>query len=67
MLANKPNGIEIIHNLGDEAYFHSAKVHFYFIMVRKGKNVFNIKVNKITSSTSLKEFNKIANRITALI
>ncbi|MBN8719236.1 MAG: hypothetical protein J0H85_07315 [Sediminibacterium magnilacihabitans] len=67
MLANKPHGIENINNLGDEAYFHTDKVHFYFIMVRKGKNVFNIKVNKITSSTSLKELNKIANRITALI
>lgn len=67
MLANKPHGIKNLSNLGDEAYFHTDGAHFYFIMVRKGKHVFNIKVNKITSTTSLKEFNRVARRITALI
>ena len=62
--ANENNGIEILHNIGDEAYFHSDKQNFYFIMVRKDKIVFNMKVNKITSKTSLEEFNLLAKKIT---
>jgi hypothetical protein len=57
-------GIKVLHDVGDEAYFHSDGQNFYFIMVRKGKNVFNIKVNKITSNTSLDEFNRVARNIT---
>ncbi len=67
MLANKPHGIKNIENLGDEAYFHTDSVNFYFIMVRKGNYVYNIKVNKIISTTSLKEFNNAANKIAVLI
>jgi hypothetical protein len=58
-------GIKILNDLGDEAYFHSDGVNFYFIMVRKGDKVFNIKVNKITSNTSLDMFNLIAKKITS--
>ena len=65
MMAHIPHGIEDISDLGDEAYYHTDGTNFYFIMVRKGKNVFNIKVNKITSATSLNEFKKTANRIAA--
>ena len=56
-------GVKILHDIGDEAYFHSDEQNFYFIMVRKGKNVFNMKVSKITSKTSLDEFNLIAKHI----
>ncbi len=65
--ANEHNGIQTLDNLGDEAYFHTDGEHFYFIMVRKGGKVFNIKVNKITNTTSLKEFNAVANKIVANI
>jgi hypothetical protein len=58
------DGIKVLDDIGDEAYFHSDGQNFYFIMVRKGKNVFNMKVNKITSKTSLDEFNQIAKNIT---
>lgn len=57
-------GIKVLDDIGDEAYFHSDGENFYFIMVRKGAKVFNMKVNKITSNTSLAEFNTIAKRIT---
>ena len=57
-------GVKVLHDIGDEAYFHSDGQNFYFIMVRKGQNVFNMKVNKITSKTSLDEFNLIAKNIT---
>ncbi|HKR03032.1 MAG TPA: hypothetical protein VJY62_00245 [Bacteroidia bacterium] len=62
--ANENHGIKVLHDLGDEAYFHSDGRNFYFIMVRKGMRVFNMKVNKITSATSLDEFNIIAKHIT---
>jgi len=32
----------------------------HFIIARRGEKMFRIKVNKITSKTSLKEFNMIA-------
>jgi len=63
--ANEKNGIEVLHNIGDEAYFHTDKKNFYFIMVRKVNVVFNMKVNKITSKTSLEEFNRVAKRISS--
>lgn len=64
--ANKNNeGIKVLNGIGDEAYFHSDGQNFYFVMVRKETKVFNMKVNKITSKTSLDEFNLIANKITA--
>lgn len=66
-LANKPHGAEKVSNLGEEAYYHTDGENFYFIMVRKGKYVFNIKVNKTTSTTSLNEFKKTAGRIAASI
>jgi hypothetical protein len=56
-------GVKIINDMGDEAYFHSDGQNFYFILVRKGKIMFRAKVNKITSHTSLKEFNRISKKI----
>ncbi len=61
--ANARNGIQMLTYVGSEAYFHSDHENFYFIMVRKGNKVFNMKVNKITSHTSLVEFNKVAREI----
>jgi hypothetical protein len=60
-------GVEVLHNLGDEAYFHSDGQNFYFILVRKGEKMFRMKVNKITSTTSLDEFNRIAENIAHLL
>jgi len=59
----KHEGIKIVHDMGDDAYFHSDGKNFYFILVRKGKKMFRIKVNKITSNTSLKDFNLVSKRI----
>jgi hypothetical protein len=65
--ANEHLGIEVLDNLGDEAYYHSDGTNFHFIMVRKGDKVFNLKVNKITESTDLGAFKRIARKITASI
>jgi len=58
-------GFSILHEMGDEAYFHSDGENFHFIIVRKGKNMFRLKVNKITGSTSLDELKRVAKNITA--
>jgi len=60
-------GVKTLEGLGDEAYFHSDDENFYFIMVRKGNNVITLKVNRITSKTSLEEFNAVAKKITESI
>jgi hypothetical protein len=56
-------GVKVLEHFGDEAYFHSDGENFYFIMARKGDKVFIIKLNKITSKTSLDEFNNIAKKV----
>lgn len=64
---NEKHGIKVLHDLGDEAYFHTDGTNFYFIIVRKGNRMFNMKVNKITGTTSLDEFLRVARNITAVI
>ncbi len=63
MKANEDHGISVM-DLGDESYFHTDSVNFYFIMVRKNRKVFNMKVNKITSFTSPEQFKLVARKIT---
>jgi hypothetical protein len=62
--ANENHGIEDLAGVGDEAYFHTDKENFYFVMVRKGATVLTMKVNKITSTTSLDAFHSVARKIT---
>jgi len=57
-------GIKTLNGLGDEAYFHSDNSNFYFILVRKREKVIRMKVNKITSHTSLDAFHSVAREIT---
>jgi len=57
------DGVKVLEHLCDEAYFHSDGDNFYFVMARKGDKVFVLKLNKITSTTSLDEFNRIAKKI----
>ncbi len=60
-------GVRVLQNLGDEAYFHSDEKNFYFILVRKAGKMFRIKVNKITSKTSVDSFNETAKKITGAL
>ncbi|MFI5212130.1 MAG: hypothetical protein ACHQIH_04550, partial [Ignavibacteria bacterium] len=60
-------GFKVLYGIGDEAYLHSDYENFYFIIVRKGEKIFNMKVNKITSKTSLNEFNSIAKNLAAAL
>ncbi len=60
-------GIKILEGVGDEAYFHSDNENFLFILARKGNKVLRIKVNKITSHTSVDEFNSIVGKIVGMM
>ena len=53
-------GFKELDDLGDEAWFGSSPL---FVYVRKGDKIFVIKVNKMTSMTSLNEFNLTAKKI----
>ena len=59
----KHEGVRTVYNMGDEAYFHSDGTNFYFVLVRKGKIMFRMKVNKITSHTSLSGFNLVSKKM----
>src|SRR5687768_2426291 len=62
--SNEANaGFEELKGLGDEAYFHTDKKNFYFIMLRKKTKVVAMKVSKITPKTSEKAFREVAERI----
>ncbi|HLG03135.1 MAG TPA: hypothetical protein VI731_06030 [Bacteroidia bacterium] len=63
----KHKGIKVLNDVGDEAYFHSDGENFYFILVRKFNRVLTMKVNKITTYTSLDAFNAVARRIAAAL
>ena len=54
-------GFKELHDMGDEAWSGSSPL---FVYVRKGDKIFVMKVNKMTSLTSLDEFNLIAKKIT---
>jgi hypothetical protein len=56
-------GIRVLKDVGDEAYFHSDGENFCFIMARKGGLLLTLKVNKLSSKTSIDQFHSIARRI----
>ena len=56
-------GVEIVTGLGDEAYYHSDGTNFYFFLVRKGSKMFRLKLNKVTSHSSVADFKEVARLI----
>ena len=60
---NNP-GFKELHDLGDEAWFANSPL---FVYVRKGNKLFVMKVNKMTSLTSLDGFNLVVKHITAAL
>ncbi|CAN5456182.1 hypothetical protein BH20ACI1_BH20ACI1_14310 [soil metagenome] len=56
-------GIEVLSGIGDEAYSHSDKPNFHFIMARKGKFTIRLKINKAVETTSLKELKAFAKKV----
>src|SRR6478609_6449138 len=63
-LANSGHeGIEIVSGLGDEAYYHSDGRNFYFFLVKKNEKMFRMKLNKVTSHSSVAEFKEVTRLI----
>lgn len=60
-------GVEVLNGIGDEAYSHSDKPNFHFVMVRKGSFTIRMKVNKAVETTSFDELKAIAKRVVAEI
>lgn len=60
------DGVKVLDDIGDEAYFHSDG-NFCFILARKGTGILRMKVNKVTSKTSLNEFNQVAKELIELL
>lgn len=52
-------GFELLTAYGDEAFFHTNKDNFCLLVIRKNNKMIRIKVNKLTSKTSLDALRKI--------
>ena len=56
-------GVEVVSGMGNEAYYHSDQTGFYFFLVRKNKKMFRLKLNKVTSHSSVTAFKQAAKHI----
>lgn len=56
-------GIEPLSELGDEAYFHSDRENFQFLMARKGKFSIRFKIAKAPATASPEELKAFARRV----
>ncbi|MCP9761334.1 hypothetical protein [Lacihabitans soyangensis] len=59
------SGFEKIEDIGDEAFFHTDKENFGLVIARKGNEIVRLKVNKLSSRTSISELKKVASEIIA--
>lgn len=48
-------GFENLNGVGEQAYAHSSKSHFHYVMAQKGKFAIRLKVNKAVETTSFDE------------
>jgi hypothetical protein len=60
---SRHEGVEVVSDLGNEAYYHSDQTGFYFFLVRKNEKMFRLKLNKVTSHSSVMEFKEATRRI----
>ena len=60
---SRHEGVEVVSGLGNEAYYHSDQTGFYFFLVRKNEKMFRLKLNKVTSRSSVVEFKEATRRI----
>jgi hypothetical protein len=63
LVSNEPHGARAVDHFGDEALYHTDNQNFDLMMVRKGRYVFSIKINKRTSTTRLDALKKVIKRI----
>jgi hypothetical protein len=60
-------GIYILADYGDEAVIQTDTMNFQMILVRKSDKMIRMKVNRITSTTSMKELKRVAKEMTDLL
>ena len=60
---NSP-GFQLFGDIGDEAWFLTDEENFCLLVVRKNDKMLRLKVNKLTSKTSVKTFHEVARKIT---
>jgi hypothetical protein len=60
---SRHEGVEVVSGLGNEAYYQSDQTVFYFFLVRKNEKMFRLKLNKVTSHSSVVEFKEATRRI----
>jgi hypothetical protein len=60
---SRHEGVEVVSGLGSEAYYHSDGTGFYFFLVRKNEKMFRLKLNKVTSHSSVAGFKEVTKAI----
>ena len=60
---SRHEGVKVVSGLGNEAYYHSDQTGFYFFLVRKNNKMLRLKLNKVTSHSSVIEFKKAIRHI----
>ena len=58
-------GLKRLAGIGDQAFLHTDNENFLMIISRKGDKILRMKVNKLTSRTSLNELQNISKTIIA--
>lgn len=56
-------GIETLSGIGDEAYFHSDRQNFHFLMARKGNFSIRFKIAKAAETTLPEELKAFAKKV----
>lgn len=56
-------GFTVLKSIGDEALFHTDNTNFALIVARKKNRMLRIKINKLTSTTSLPELKNISAKL----
>ncbi|HEY4327052.1 MAG TPA: hypothetical protein VGN20_23905 [Mucilaginibacter sp.] len=59
LISNRNSGLRELSNMGDEAFSHTDGKNFYLMIVRKKSEIIRMKVNKLTSTTSVSELQKV--------
>ncbi|MCJ7935531.1 MAG: hypothetical protein MUW56_18385 [Chryseobacterium sp.] len=60
-------GLKKLNEIGDQAFLHTDDENFLMIISRKDNKILRLKVNKLTSMTSLNELQNISKTITATL
>lgn len=60
---SRHEGAKVVTDLGNEAYYHSDGKGFYFVLVRKGREMVRLKLNKVNHHASEAAFKEVTRAI----